>query len=98
MSTLDRWDDIYGDTSYMEISVDEDDKYCVFVKCIWKDEDDYTAYIMQCENGYEVYEYGIGADYGIRNLTDDEKKEVMAWVVEQFDVEREMDEYEQADI
>lgn len=98
MSTLDRWDDMYGDASYMEISIDENDKYCVFVKCIWKDDDDYMAYIMQCENGYEVYECGIGADYGVRNLTDDEKKEIMAWVVEQFDVEREMDEYEQADI
>lgn len=93
MSTLDRWDDMYGDTSYMEISIDENEQYCVFVKCIWKDDDDYMAYIMQCENGYEVYEYGVGADHGIRDLTDDERKEVMAWVDEQFEVEREMNNY-----
>lgn len=88
--TFDRWDEIYGDAAYIEVSIN--DKEAVCVKCIWEDDDNYFSYVMDCENGMEVYLQGLGSEYGVRNLTDEERKAVLDWIKEQFDVEREMDE------
>lgn len=89
--TFDRWDEIYGDAAYIEVSIN--DKEAVCVKCIWEDDDNYFSYVMDCENGMEVYLQGLGSEYGVRNLTDEERQAVLDWIKEQFDVEREMDAY-----
>ena len=88
--TLDRWDEMYGDASYIEVGIN--DKEAVCVKCIWESDDEYWAYIMECSDGKEVYLTELGSEYGVRNLTDEEKRAVLDWIKEQFDVEREMDE------
>ena len=88
-TTLDRWDEMYGDTSYIEVGIN--DKEAVFVKCIWISDDEYVPHIQECHNGTEVYFQGHGSDDGVRDLTDDERQAVLEWIKEQFDVEREMD-------
>ena len=88
--TFDRWDEMYGDASYIEVGIN--DKEAVCVKCIWKSDDEYWAYIMECPDGNEVYLTESGSEYGVRNLTYEERQAVLDWIKEQFDVEREMDE------
>lgn len=83
---IDRWDDMFGDNSYMELAINEEE--CVFVK--WRG--DAAPYIMNCENGTEVYPARFGSDFGTRNLTDDERAEVMAFIKEQREVEEMMNE------
>lgn len=87
IEVIDRWDDLpFGDTSYMELLLNG--KECVFIKW-WGNG---TPYIMDCENGKEVYQKGFGADFGTRNLTNAERVEVLDFIKEQREVEEMMNE------
>ena len=75
---IDQWDDIFGSGDrYMELRVDAGGACCV--KQIPN-----GIYIYKFE-GKEVYSFVGGADYPLRNLTESEKKKVIAFAKEQFD-------------
>ena len=80
MKTVDRWDDLMGG-SYITMELESGDFCTTKTSC--------GTYVMQGENGFEVSREPDGECY--RNLTDEEKAEVEAWVKEQFEVEDMLD-------
>ena len=83
---IDRWDDIEGN-KYLTLDIGNNDRVDVkqwFSKYGWHN------YIMDCENGKEVYE--AGETNGYRPVTFNERKEIIDFVEEQFKVEAELDE------
>ena len=82
---IDRWDDIEGN-KYLTLDIGNNE--WVDVKRSIEDDGWYT-YIMDCENGYEVYK--DGEVNGCRHTTWDEEKEIMDFVAEQFEIETELD-------
>ena len=86
MELLDRWDDAFSMLVFMEIGINRTQCVCVKHFC-----DTGNTYVMDCENGKEVYyRRGYGTDRGIRNLTDKERAEVMEFVEEQIETGREI--------
>ena len=86
MSTVDRWSDwsSEGNEEYMTVEfvvVDGDKIERVDIK---HKEDGFT-YVMDCHNGYPVYEEG--SEDGYRELTTEEYEELIEFADEQFEVE-----------
>ena len=81
----DRWDDLATGDRYVEIKIGKYEACCV------KETADGFRYVMECDNGNEVYSDIGGADFPLRKLTDEELKEVMEFVDEQFAAEKELD-------
>ncbi len=75
---IEQWDD-YGD-HYATVSITEDESVCVKRPF---DGDGYI-YVMQCENGYEVYKNSLGPDTGFRHPTEKEYDEILEITEEIF--------------
>lgn len=86
---IDRWDDIEGN-KYFTLCIDDTPRRDFVDVKRSIDEDGWFNYIMDCENGYEVYKEG--ETNGWRHTSWEEENEIMDFVVEQVKVEREMDE------
>lgn len=82
---VDRWDDVMGN-HYLTLDIGDNER--VDVKK-YLDGSLYYTYFMDCNNGLEVYKEG--EDDGHRDLSEDERKELMNYIREQFEVEEEMD-------
>lgn len=94
MTLIDRWDDPYNDSKYLTIGLNDTERVDV-KRCLDDYEDSWFTYIMDCDNGMEVYEENIegsGCEWGIRHLSWDEEKAVMDFVAEQVRTEEELDE------
>ena len=93
LKLIDRWDDIDG-SQYFTIALNETEY--VDVKKYFDDyEDDWFTYIMDCENGKEVYienKEGSGSEIGIRFISEEEQLAVLDFVAEQCQIEEELDE------
>ena len=81
LQLIDKWDDY--EERYLTIELNRNEYVTV------KTSYDGEIYVMDCENGYEVFP--IENDVGIRNLTDEEKREIMSFAKEQFEIEAELD-------
>lgn len=69
---LSEWDD--GLEEYVEVGLNETEAVCVKCTC------DGFCYVLDCENGMNVYPQGFGSDVGVRLLTHDEYNDVIAFV------------------
>lgn len=76
---IDRWDS--NGEEYITYEMDDYSRVDV------KRTEDGFIYVMECNNGYEVY--GTGLE-GYRNLTEDERNMVLQTAGEQFEVEAEL--------
>lgn len=89
---LDRWDDFSGTGDrYVELRIGIGGACCV------KETNNGLRYILECDNGNEVYSYVGGADYPLRNLTDNEREDVIKFVAEQFETEAFLNDVEEAE-
>lgn len=91
LKLIDRWDDIDG-SQYFTIALNETE-YVDVKKCLDDYEDDWFTYIMDCENGKEVYienEEGSGSEIGVRFISEEEQLAVLDFVAEQCQVEEEL--------
>ena len=86
IETVDRWDDSVG-SSYITMEFESGD-FCT-TKTFYGADNETHTYVKQGENGFEVSREPDGECY--RNLTEEEKAEVYAWVEERFRVEDMLD-------
>lgn len=66
---IDLWDD-HGDR-YLELRVGTGGA------CVVKETPSGLRYVLECEDGNNIYSYVGGADYPLRKLTDEEVAKVM---------------------
>ena len=67
------WVDI-DDAEYVIVNLNEQESIC----CKKPNEDNNPdfIYVMDCENGFEVYDRRNGSEFGHRNLSEEEKCEL----------------------
>lgn len=68
MSVRDQWTD--GNEKYVEIRIGKYEACCVKIA-------DGLTYVLQCDNGYEVYSDIGGADFPLRKLGEEEYEQVI---------------------
>ena len=73
---INRWDDSVDNSKYAELRIDVGGAICV------KETASGLRYVMECDDGKEVYSYIGGVDFPLRKLTDDERKAVMEFAKE----------------
>lgn len=69
---------IDGDEAFIEARVDKGGACCV-------KKTGALAYVMECEDGSELYSDVGGADWPLRKLTEPEKKRVVDWALARFE-------------
>ncbi|MBO4847115.1 MAG: hypothetical protein J5525_12595 [Lachnospiraceae bacterium] len=67
------WIDIDG-AEYVIVDLNEQESVCC--KKPNEDNDPDFLYVMDCENGFEVYDRRNGSEFGYRNLSEEEKCEL----------------------
>lgn len=72
ISIVNDWQD--HDAKFYELRLNIAEACCV------KENRDGLCYILECDNGYEVYSWIGGADFPLRKLTKEETKEILDYV------------------
>ena len=72
IATRERWSD--GDVTYTELRLGRYEACCI------KETSSGLRYILECDDGNDVYSDIAGSDFPLRKLTNKERKEVIDYI------------------